>query len=562
MKIIGSVEDVRGQANARIRVLSFRRESDLINSVSEIKKQFPPYGFVFSYNFFTEYEYKMYSLVECFVVPNSQRSSNYDEYSLDSHRECKAFGFPLFELPPDIFINELSINQPLLKTFIQEDGNAFYFKVDEYIYGPFKNTGGEIVPKTGKDVNKFLLDSGMTVASGDKLYLLRLPQQVVAKVDCMTPPQLAEWLRPHLDGKLFAIDFAALRKAIELQEADVLDKPRLQRALMSLDQLSLYYRDIKAMSAFGGKYAEQYASVIEGIKKELRQELIDPFLQEKHQLEKDLKKLKTVIEQAQSNESHVRQKLSDLSSDYNNLLEQKDRLISDLKIHALVHATPAESSFTTFEEQDFVSGTGNYNDLKEFATLFNQSISSDDRKNDNHGQKIVYQLKEKKCFLAPNAGTILHLAKMSGNCKAFIQQVEPDWLKFEYFFNNGLKQIWESAYKNNELIHFFILEDINLASIECYGKPILDMLANIRQTLPVLKLAWPNNLWIFGIPAAESEGQKLGLALLKQTFVDWGAFPKEVSACANDDIILHKKLSVEQLSEHNMVIPDSINEYF
>lgn len=562
LKIIGSLEEIRGHASVRIKVLSFRRGTETLTSDNDIKKQFPPQGFVFYYNFFEAYDYKLHSLVECFAAPNTQKSPGYDEYSVDSHRECKPFGFRLFELPATIFINELSINQPVLKRFVEEEGSAFYCKVDDHIYGPFKNERTEIVPKTGKEVNQYVFDAALTVVLGENRYLLHLPQSAVAKVDCMTPAQLADWLRPHLEKKLAAADFAAIRKVIEVQQGDGLDKPRLQRALLSIDQLSLYYDDIKAISAFGGAYAEHYANALKAIKEELTQELIDPYVEQKDQLEKDIKKLKTLIEKTQTQESNTRQKLEALTAEYSNLTEQKERLISDLKIHALVHTAPGAQTISTFEEQDFTAGSGEYKDLQEFANLFNQSISLSDTKTEKPGHKIIYQFKEKKCLLAPCAGTVLQLAKLSGNCRVFIQQAEPDWLKFEYFFNNGLKQVWESAYQNSERIHFFILEDINLASIECYGKPLLDLLAGVRQTIPVLKLKWPNNLWLFGIPAVEAEGQRLGLPMIQQSFVHWGAIPKDVVVFPGDEQTPAKKLAVEQLMAHDKIIPDSVNEYF
>ncbi len=129
--------------------------------------------------------------------------------------------------------------------------------------------------------------------------------------------------------------------------------------------------------------------------------------------------------------------------------------------------------------------------------------------------KLVHQLKYKKCLLAQNVAIIQKFATVLGNTRIILQQAEPDWLKFEYLCKNGLQRIWELSYDNPDNIHFFVLQDMNTASIECYGKPVLDMASGIRKNLPGLNSQWPRNLWFFGIPIKELTSGEFGLPLVE-----------------------------------------------
>ena len=143
----------------------------------------------------------------------------------------------------------------------------------------------------------------------------------------------------------------------------------------------------------------------------------------------------------------------------------------------------------------------------------------------------------------------------------FIQQVEPDWLKFDNFYENGLKQIWQQAYSYPDKLHFIILEDLNMSSIECYGKPLNDLLGKTRKVLPGLGTTFPKNLWVFGIPIILST-HTFGLPLVKDTFLNWGAFPKIDGGWPFCEIKSDRVLGLETLLNHDLIGAPSIDDYF
>jgi hypothetical protein len=97
--------------------------------------------------------------------------------------------------------------------------------------------------------------------------------------------------------------------------------------------------------------------------------------------------------------------------------------------------------------------------------------------------------------------------------------------------------------------------------MECYGRPLLDLLNNIRKKLPGMSAQnqlFPDNLWIFGIPLTVSNDD-FGLPLIKSTYRNWCSFPKgEAPEFEFDEST--KVLTIELMLNHN--IPKIATDYF
>ena len=189
-------------------------------------------------------------------------------------------------------------------------------------------------------------------------------------------------------------------------------------------------------------------------------------------------------------------KFKDLTASYDHIVENRERLIEDIRVQSLFNSNAAIEKLITYHDYYEKRDQPDYATIDDFVAVYQKSIETDSVNVTKYPRNIVYQFKDFRCFLSNAIEPILHLSKLCGNVRVFIQQVEPDWLKFEKLYENGLKQIWNSAHNDPNTLHFFILEDINLASIECYGKPVLDLISNIRSIIPGLKTGWPDNLCV------------------------------------------------------------------
>ncbi len=563
-RVSGTIDEQRGE-HARIKVVSFKKDGIYINTPLEIKKEFPPEGFVFAPHFFNHFEYRLNSLIEFPFSDFKSNKKDGDSFLLDFNVDIKLIGFPIFKISENILLSQYSINQTILNNYSERfDSQHFYIQYNEALYGPFKNLNTEILPKVGKEVCKYELPELSIYTSGESSYLLTAPLRNSDLIDCMTSVQLNTWLKDQIKNLKLDIDFSSLAKALESQQLAGLDIDRMKRVLTGIDQIALTHSELKYLAESSEKLEILYNRLLNKAKAELKEELINPALDEKSEIEAKISELKNSKEKLLREMNQYKEKFDVIKNEYDFIANNKERLIQDIKVYTEVSITKSISTpkLFTYYEDVFELKQNPYHDIQEFINVFNETLENSDDAKNKLGNISILQLKEIKCFISHSIEIILQIAKLSNNCKIIIQQVEPDWLKFEYLLENGLKQIWDSAFKNPDVIHFFILEDINMASIECYGKPLLDFINRIRLKLPGLDSPMPNNLWVFGVPLAEKKGFDFGLPLIKETYKNWGFFPKQEDTVVFKQINSMKYLSVEKIYDHNNIIPSSLNDYF
>jgi len=250
------------------------------------------------------------------------------------------------------------------------------------------------------------------------------------------------------------------------------------------------------------------------------------------------------------------------------LENNKNRLINDIRIASLViEKNPSiiperipKKSLPTFEVQTYQKKEQPFDDLSAFIMSYKRLFEDGDS-GPSDGKKALFQLRDKRLVLCANPRLVQLIAKYSNNCNLFIQQVEADWLKYDSFYVNGLEQCWQSAHANPEVIHFLLLEDINMSAIECYARPMTDLVAGIRTTLPGFQTPWPNNLWVFGVPVETDKENGFGVPLLEHSFRYWGALP--IFSKINSNLASDKRyLPVQALINHDIEFSVSLNEYF
>jgi outer membrane murein-binding lipoprotein Lpp len=560
-KIRGTVEERRGENNAEIKVWAFKEGNQWYYSENDIIDEFGEYCKVFAGAFFNRYtQISLNNLVEISI-----KNLNHDAtpYSSIHHTNCTNIGFRLVELPLNAFVSENSINLDVLSS----ETNTFsdiYFHNNDFLFGPFKNENQSIKPKIGKEVGKFKYTESVIIPSEDKFYILDAPREKICDVDCMTAAQSADFLKEKL-RTVQGLDFDKIKKQIEKIELNGLDKDRLEKAKSYLNQIELNYTTVKNLIENNTDFQQIFEKAVESSKNEIKVEYeaktIQPLKVKVEQVEKQIEAKKAEKEKADNQLNRINRELEPLRKEYEHLKSEKERLIEDIKVHALIQQTPSvqivhSANFYTYEIQDFSRNVEFFKELNDFRKIIGDIEKS------SLARRCFDLLKDYKCLLSNDIKMILALAKATNNCKVLIQQVEPDWLKFEHFYENGLKQIWQAAHQEPDKIYFFLLQDLNMASIECYGKPLLDLLAGIRVNLPMENTPFPKNLLIFGFPIETAEDDNFGLPLIKKTFKNWGGLPKTNEGHIINDIQSENKLTVAQVFEHDNISSGYLNDYF
>ena len=198
-----------------------------------------------------------------------------------------------------------------------------------------------------------------------------------------------------------------------------------------------------------------------------------------------------------------------------------------------------------------------------FKTRLEFYLTKNNRKTEiakNIGQYMVHY----KAILVPDNRIIHSIIKATGRCKYSIQYVTPEWRSFSNVWNNGLNTMIHSCISNPDIIHYYILENINMSYLPCYLQPIVDISMGLRINFPNTEIIFPDNLRLLLTSTAEE-----GLPLAQQSIRYFGCLQ-------NDDYTIDEKkenlysneksdktgyLKADMLKNMRSISPIPSNEY-
>lgn len=519
-KVVGTLEEHKSNGSGRIKVVAYKTNGKYVTD--NIVDFFPPDGYVFAYKFFERFEQNIHDLIEFQI--NQDIESRGDNLLMDIAKGCRPFGTPVINIEDKILENEFSINQIILKEYVSIISSSFYISNIGYVYGPFKSQNGDIVPKESTEVYRYSYNDVDLCYSGDKVYLLKRPEIKGYPVDCMTPLQLVNWFKSKVKNQQLNLDFNLIKVALEEKQNVELDDARTSRLLGNLEDIQLEYDSFKKLTDNSDKFEKFYKGELSRITTKLKEEVMGDLLVEKERIQNQVSKIMRELDGLRSLKSLSNEELELMKSEVEYIKTNKERLLSDIRVFSQITSDSKQIlPKNSFYEQIFSGGEMSANSLSEFSQRLVGQNGEDISNVVSHFNRVLHQFKVTNTFLCEEIAPVLEIARISNNCKVIIQQVEADWLKFSSFYENVLEHALVSAHNNPDLIHFLILEDFNLSSIECYGRPFLDVLKGIRFTFPIRNLSYPRNLWVFCIPVEVSEN--FGLPLVKKTHNNWGAIP-------------------------------------
>lgn len=549
------------------KVVAFVRDKDYINDEETIAEFFQTDSKIFSDKIFKFLpDAKINQLVEIVTtgINNTTIDGRNDYVFLKS---IKKIGSLIIDIPNEYLINGY-INLEELNNYFEannilnNDLGNFYICDNEKIYGPFKINNSKIQPKTDTYVHSFQydIDDLIEVESFEFRYLIEEPKIKIDVVDCMTVSQLMDFLKNTLT--VDRVDINLIKKtyesisSINAGQSD-LDKIRLERASLYLSQLILSYDELKKISSKSNEWNIIVSNVLNKNKKQFEEEVLD-------EIELNIQKKESHKNELQTQIKLKHNELNKLSFDCNKLIKEieeitskKDDLILSIQIAAGINST--NSNRINFETNNYyeIIESHNHSTLKDLDDFYDQS--NHNIKNKDLLKNSIYILKENKFIISDSIELTLNAIQHLGDYKIMIQNAEADWLKYSFLQENGFNLICTSAVENPEKLHFFVLQDFNIASFECYGKPIVDISNGIRSKIPGTENTWPNNLF-FILIAVDSNIDNFGFPINKTTFKNWSFFPCSVDY-SYQKIQVEKGLILKDLEVYNQY-PDYSDNYF
>lgn len=549
------------------KVVAFVRDKDFIKNEDEIKDFFQTDSKFFSDKIFKFLpDGTINQLVE--IVPGNINTETIEGRNYYVHlKSIKKTGSLIIDVPNDYlktnYINLEELNNYFeSKDYFNQDLGNFYLCDNEKICGPFKINNAKIQPKKDTFVHSFQyeIEDIIEIENFKFSYLLEEPKNKIDVIDCMSVNQLMDFLKSQLafdraDINLISKTYDNI-KSLNLGNSS-LDKVRLERASTYLSELKFSYEELKKISSKKVEWGLLVNQIIRENKLRFEEETLN-------EIENDIKKKEVqrdgVLLEIQEKYTEIEKLRSEkdfLLSEFESIANKKEDLILSIRIAAGVNNNigAVKNEFNkNYYEIISSNNSSTIIDLDEFYDELSNKISSKEEL-----KNILYILKEKRFLVGNSIELIINAIQHLGSYEIMIQNVEGDWLKYKYLEENGLNNITQKAIKNPETPYFFILQDFNIASFECYGKPVLDIVNGIRTKIPGTEYNWPNNLF-FILISIDSKIDDFGFELNKSTFKKWSFLPHN-SDYSLQKIQAKKGINLAKL-EVNSQYPDYSVNYF
>nr|WP_315394790.1 hypothetical protein [uncultured Sphingobacterium sp.] len=502
------------------------------------------------------------------ITPYGEVEKNDDErkYCFVRTKEVKLIGFQVLE------ISEALINQnylDLVRIFKNlksrgiyiEDLTSFYITDSNFVYGPLKynKVKDRIDAKIGKEVMfyRFNLAEMFEVDRDDTYYILSNPKESIGEIDCMHDSQLIEFLKSQLTSEKAEINtIEKTHQIIKKLNGGLLglDGIRLNRASEILNQLKFNYEELNSIKGEFSILVDEIVQKHENILKEKALSDISLLLYEKNE---KLLSMQAEVESEELALLRFSNQIIEKTIEIKRIEKNREDLILSIKLAATMSREIVDNSSLLRSHTQFVAKEtfelieqytaplfDDFQDFRECEDNFIKGVQV------GKLELILQQIKSKKFVIGDNTKVIVEALNCIGDSVVFIQNAEVDWLKYELLKINGLSNALDFALADPSINVFFILSDFNIASFECYGKPIIDIANGIRRNIPGESSKWPENFYLILIQC-DDEVEQFGFPLNSSTYDEskWTFIEKDLKIRI-DELSIKKPLDFRTVSNY------------
>ena len=123
---------------------------------------------------------------------------------------------------------------------------------------------------------------------------------------------------------------------------------------------------------------------------------------------------------------------------------------------------------------------------------------NDLNKNDDVGlpKIIAGSLYNNNIVLLPHASLVNIILYATSKCKYIIEPVCVNWKSFDDLWVNGLADIVSVSNNEPDIMHYLVLQNINMSYLPTYMQPLINMQNGISTYFPYTQIEFPQNLRI------------------------------------------------------------------
>ena len=549
IRAIGCVDELLGPESsfARVKVLALYDSNDKIRKLSDgdAHAEIPSEGYAIWRNYF---KYKEEISLGDFITFTCQfdetevRSDKYFVVSPKRHK-IKIYHGRSAIIKEDRSFNFHELNKEFSNGNIDGD---FSILVDGKLFGIMRfNNHGLVESKSGKVIGAWYNIEDEIVSHNGRSSLIKDKlSDRDDELDFMDNKQLVGWFRDkikELNIDLYKSIGAAWMDQLRLvfneleASSNSIDVARIKKLTKYFSAWELSIQEVNFFSEANAEFRNVFQQAVERQKEEFKalyqQELTEwqqLILSERRQYEKDRIDREKEIADREDQLLKLKRELFDLEGQILHVKDNKARLLHDFKLLLEVTSKSIDNNGIGYQNQGFLlekierspSENNLFVDFNLFVKRLNYYLfeAGTSVRMARHYANVFVAY---DCILMPSLAVTLPLLKAVGNTRYVIQQAEVNWIRFEQLWTGGLEALWRSCFSHPDVIHIFVIEDINMASVECYGKPLLDVMRGLRQHIPYGNLPKPKNLKIVGT-VMPHKSTKIGLPLYEQTYSGWG----------------------------------------
>lgn len=575
-----------------------------------VEQVFTPKGEVFAYDFYQKFSELEGKAVSFSVIEKKKTytEGTYTNYVWDFSKETKPFGYEAYKYPANSITDDPESNDKFINANFNSNSTQ-YAICGNYLYRFTKeNNEKGVFERWNMTREDFRRDNaGNIIYIGSKKCIIL--SEPIGKPDLIDRMSNLALMYLFLDYILPAKypDLAPLIKAIprddllkavkETHGIQRIQNERIRRAIDLLDTVQLTKKQVDALAnnpAFElliketiGKYSSEYLKNVkikyssdidqlhneyEAKKKDLEANLEESFKQKKKEfdsetsdlsadkkrLEESVKGLKKEKEQLTAEKETASRKYSEEVKKLESLKEQKDKIVDGFQVVKDVISLISKPS----NDSDVVTGTcSNNSSIVNVESLTTDGDELQDYEDFEDNIKVAVQsmgvsassstlaslLAMNKIVLLPDSRLAYSLEKATGKCYATTVYVGIDWQSFNDLWTNGLSSIVSSCIEHEDVIHYLVLQNINLSYLPSYIQPLLDVADGYISSFPGYNKGFPDNLRILCIACDDK-----GIPLNESCLMRMGCYPK--------DKIKYNKEKTEMSDDIDYLTPELLNE--
>ena len=546
-KVVGYVDFILGTTNAKIEVVGYTNWSNKFYPLNDkdILKLFPPKGKIFAHNLKEKYHNTEGTLVCISVKKNEKIGDRLDAFIWDKSGGIYEFSSPAVKLK-GTFIANGQVNRNILSenhllgldhdVFVSSGNLLYLIKAgsQERLIPYWKVTSFDTLIHHGK---LFVINSSMR-------------EEEDGRIDITSDEQLLEWYLKNIlkknwgqifDEKTFGNVESLLRDAFSTTKGldRIIIESRIKRLTHITKSLSISLEELSELKSlpwlkesiertisnhkqvFLDDIEREKAKELQAIREQHDKDILIEkrrVKKEKLDLERQVEELRGQFKSIQTKNEKIVSNLKEEIQLLENKHQEKKKAISALEESILHIEERKEEIIKDFSIVREVLGTSNHTQLLDSSIschmeeinlaenaipvyqAFIKSIENTLKANNIptvQSSVIGQQLIAFNTLLVPDAAIAKAIIMASKRCRFYVQYVSAIWKSFSDLWTNGLGSIVDDCNENEDLMHFLILQNINLTYLPNYLMPLIDIQKGVITKFPGTGTPYPNNLRIF-----------------------------------------------------------------